>query len=205
MVSRRRSSPPRPSLKCAFVVAADGKTTAPRPARCRSTSAWNSGCVGQIWYSAPIEKGAKSSTSPPISTTAMRVAAATTSVTLMFETANGSASAEGEAIDSTSSSIAASTRRTDGARRVNQAVKSFLGEPIPPLRHRHRMTTNLSIDRAIRRAVRAGKHDPGLTLVSEPTQGGTLATRTFIPHRCHDAIGVLSSGVRSGQLPPRHR
>jgi 4-oxalomesaconate tautomerase len=34
---------------------------------------------------------------------------------------------------------------------------------------------------------------PKMTLVSAPTEGGTLCTRTFIPHRCHDAIGVLGA------------
>ncbi len=34
---------------------------------------------------------------------------------------------------------------------------------------------------------------PKLTMVSAPTQGGDLNTRTFIPHRCHDAIGVLGA------------
>ncbi len=34
---------------------------------------------------------------------------------------------------------------------------------------------------------------PKMTLVSAPTEGGTLSTRTFIPHRCHDAIGVLGA------------
>jgi 4-oxalomesaconate tautomerase len=34
---------------------------------------------------------------------------------------------------------------------------------------------------------------PKLTLVAPPTAGGHLATRTFIPHRCHDAIGVLGA------------
>ncbi len=34
---------------------------------------------------------------------------------------------------------------------------------------------------------------PKLTMVSEPTAGGDLSTRTFIPHRCHDAIGVLGA------------
>ena len=32
---------------------------------------------------------------------------------------------------------------------------------------------------------------PKVTLVAPPRDGGTLATRTFIPHQCHDAIGVL--------------
>lgn len=34
---------------------------------------------------------------------------------------------------------------------------------------------------------------PKLTMVSKPQAGGHLNTRTFIPHRCHDAIGVLGA------------
>ncbi len=34
---------------------------------------------------------------------------------------------------------------------------------------------------------------PKLTMVSEPTNGGHASTRTFIPHRCHEAIGVLGA------------
>lgn len=34
---------------------------------------------------------------------------------------------------------------------------------------------------------------PKLTLVAAPQAGGHLCTRTFIPHRCHDAIGVLGA------------
>jgi 4-oxalomesaconate tautomerase len=34
---------------------------------------------------------------------------------------------------------------------------------------------------------------PKLTLVAPPREGGTLSTRTFIPHRCHEAIGVLGA------------
>jgi 4-oxalomesaconate tautomerase len=34
---------------------------------------------------------------------------------------------------------------------------------------------------------------PKLTLVAAPRAGGTVATRTFIPHRCHEAIGVLGA------------
>jgi len=32
---------------------------------------------------------------------------------------------------------------------------------------------------------------PKLTLVAPPEAGGSITTRTFIPHRCHEAIGVL--------------
>jgi 4-oxalomesaconate tautomerase len=34
---------------------------------------------------------------------------------------------------------------------------------------------------------------PKMTLVAKEREGGTLCTRTFIPHRCHDAIGVLGA------------
>ncbi|MGF1699549.1 4-oxalomesaconate tautomerase [Photobacterium makurazakiensis] len=34
---------------------------------------------------------------------------------------------------------------------------------------------------------------PKMTMVSAPLQGGAIATRTFIPHRCHASIGVLGA------------
>ena len=34
---------------------------------------------------------------------------------------------------------------------------------------------------------------PKMTLVSAPQDGGAIATRTFIPHRCHATIGVLGA------------
>jgi 4-oxalomesaconate tautomerase len=34
---------------------------------------------------------------------------------------------------------------------------------------------------------------PKMTLVAPPMHGGTVATRTFIPHRVHDAIGVFGA------------
>lgn len=34
---------------------------------------------------------------------------------------------------------------------------------------------------------------PKLTLVAPPRNGGTVSTRTFIPHRCHTSIGVLGA------------
>lgn len=34
---------------------------------------------------------------------------------------------------------------------------------------------------------------PKMTLVSPPSAGGVLSTRTFIPHRCHASIGVLGA------------
>ncbi|MEP9398850.1 4-oxalomesaconate tautomerase [Mesorhizobium sp. KR2-14] len=39
----------------------------------------------------------------------------------------------------------------------------------------------------------AQKSVPKMTLVSAPRAGGATSTRTFIPHRCHDAIGVLGA------------
>ncbi|WP_127114402.1 4-oxalomesaconate tautomerase [Shimia sediminis] len=34
---------------------------------------------------------------------------------------------------------------------------------------------------------------PKMTMVSAPRDGGAIATRTFIPHRCHKTIGVLGA------------
>lgn len=44
---------------------------------------------------------------------------------------------------------------------------------------------------------------PKLTLVARPRDGGSLVSRTFIPHRCHDAIGVLGAvSVATAALLP---
>jgi 4-oxalomesaconate tautomerase len=44
---------------------------------------------------------------------------------------------------------------------------------------------------------------PKITLVSPPAAGGTLCTRSFIPHRVHDAIGVLAAvSVATAALLP---
>jgi 4-oxalomesaconate tautomerase len=49
----------------------------------------------------------------------------------------------------------------------------------------------------------AGATVPKLTLVAPPHHGGALTTRTFIPHRCHDAIGVLGAvSVATAALLP---
>jgi 4-oxalomesaconate tautomerase len=34
---------------------------------------------------------------------------------------------------------------------------------------------------------------PKMTLIAPPREGGAIATRSFIPHVCHDAIGVLAA------------
>ena len=34
---------------------------------------------------------------------------------------------------------------------------------------------------------------PKMTMAAAPRHGGAVSTRTFIPHRCHDAIGVLGA------------
>lgn len=39
----------------------------------------------------------------------------------------------------------------------------------------------------------SGTTVPKLTLLAPPAQGGTVTTRTFIPVRCHTAIGVLGA------------
>jgi 4-oxalomesaconate tautomerase len=44
---------------------------------------------------------------------------------------------------------------------------------------------------------------PKLTMVAAPRAGGDLSTRTFIPHRCHEAIGVLGAvAVATAALIP---
>jgi 4-oxalomesaconate tautomerase len=37
------------------------------------------------------------------------------------------------------------------------------------------------------------KNYPKMTLIAPPRDGGSLTTRSFIPHVCHDAIGVLAA------------
>ncbi|MFY0677306.1 MAG: 4-oxalomesaconate tautomerase [Neptuniibacter sp.] len=37
------------------------------------------------------------------------------------------------------------------------------------------------------------KSVPKMTMVSSPKAGGSISTRTFIPHRCHASIGVLGA------------
>ena len=39
----------------------------------------------------------------------------------------------------------------------------------------------------------SGKNYPKMTLIAPPRAGGSLCTRSFIPHVCHDAIGVLAA------------
>ena len=39
----------------------------------------------------------------------------------------------------------------------------------------------------------AAKNYPKMTLIAPPQHGGSLTTRSFIPHVCHDAIGVLAA------------
>jgi 4-oxalomesaconate tautomerase len=47
------------------------------------------------------------------------------------------------------------------------------------------------------------KSIPKITLVSPARAGGSISTRSFIPHRCHDAIGVLGAvSVASACLLP---
>jgi len=37
------------------------------------------------------------------------------------------------------------------------------------------------------------KNYPKMTLIAPPQNGGAITTRSFIPHVCHDAIGVLAA------------
>lgn len=49
----------------------------------------------------------------------------------------------------------------------------------------------------------AGKTVPKMSLVAPGRQGGTISTRTFIPHRVHEAIGVLgAASVAAGCCIP---
>ena len=49
----------------------------------------------------------------------------------------------------------------------------------------------------------AKKTVPKMSMVSAPTAGGTVSTRTFIPHRCHASIGVLGAvSVATACLQP---
>ena len=48
------------------------------------------------------------------------------------------------------------------------------------------------------------KSVPKMTLVAAPRAGGAVATRTFIPHRCHASIGVLGAvSVATACMLPR--
>jgi 4-oxalomesaconate tautomerase len=50
----------------------------------------------------------------------------------------------------------------------------------------------------------AQKVVPKMTLVAPPREGGAVATRTFIPHVCHEAIGVLGAvSVATACVLPR--
>ena len=50
----------------------------------------------------------------------------------------------------------------------------------------------------------AQKSVPKMTIVSPPRAGGAVATRTFIPHRCHKTIGVLGAvSVATACLLPK--
>ncbi|NNE87692.1 MAG: 4-oxalomesaconate tautomerase [Silicimonas sp.] len=49
----------------------------------------------------------------------------------------------------------------------------------------------------------AQKTVPKMTLIAAPQRGGSITTRTFIPHRCHKAIGVLGAvSVATACLTP---
>lgn len=39
----------------------------------------------------------------------------------------------------------------------------------------------------------SAKNYPKMTLIAPPRSGGSLSTRSFIPHVCHDSIGVLAA------------
>jgi 4-oxalomesaconate tautomerase len=51
----------------------------------------------------------------------------------------------------------------------------------------------LAAGRAMNLGDVAKKTVPKMTLIAAPRNGGTVSTRTFIPHRVHEAIGVLGA------------
>lgn len=72
----------------------------------------------------------------------------------------------------------------------------------------HESVAALNIDKELRDHVEAlrlicgelmglgdvtAKNYPKMTLVSPPARGGTINTRSFIPHVCHESIGVLAA------------
>ncbi|MEU0842411.1 4-oxalomesaconate tautomerase [Streptomyces sp. NPDC005962] len=72
----------------------------------------------------------------------------------------------------------------------------------------HESVAALNIDKELRDQVEAlrlicgelmglgdvtAKNYPKMTLVSPPARGGTINTRSFIPHVCHESIGVLAA------------
>jgi 4-oxalomesaconate tautomerase len=58
---------------------------------------------------------------------------------------------------------------------------------------RRRETLRLSAGRLMGLGDVSDTTIPKITLIAPPREGGTLATRTFIPHRCHTSIGVLGA------------
>lgn len=54
-------------------------------------------------------------------------------------------------------------------------------------------TIRLAAGRVMNLGDVAKKTVPKMTLVSAPSDGATIATRTLIPHRCHKAIGVFGA------------
>ncbi|MEU4215818.1 PrpF domain-containing protein [Actinoplanes sp. NPDC026623] len=75
----------------------------------------------------------------------------------------------------------------EGDRRLRSAVEAIRLEAGPAMGHGDVRDTTV----------------PKITIVSPPRQGGTVATRTFIPHRVHAAIGVLGGvSVAAGVLAP---
>jgi 4-oxalomesaconate tautomerase len=54
-------------------------------------------------------------------------------------------------------------------------------------------TIRLSAGRMMNLGDVAAKPVPKMILVSPPVSGGTISTRSFIPHRCHASIGVFAA------------
>ena len=54
-------------------------------------------------------------------------------------------------------------------------------------------TLRLQVGRSMNLGDVASKSVPKMCLIAAPERGGAIATRTFIPHRVHESIGVLGA------------
>ena len=67
-------------------------------------------------------------------------------------------------------------------------------EADPALRQRIE-AVRLAVGERMRLGDVSGKTVPKMCLVAPPAHGGAIATRTFIPHRVHESIGVLGAAT----------
>ena len=56
-----------------------------------------------------------------------------------------------------------------------------------------RVVENMTGGNAMKLGDVTAKNYPKMTLIAPPRAGGSICTRSFIPHVCHEAIGVLAA------------